>query len=65
MKKNKPKELRGQSYNELTALLGVERGRLLELRIKKQNSALKNPKEMSEIRKNIARIITILSEQNK
>jgi len=57
----RPQELRSKSNAELQSLLGDERHRLLDLRMKKEGSQLKNVKEIKKVRKNIARIMTILS----
>lgn len=52
--------LREKNKNELSELLLEERNKLLELRMKSHESKVKNVKEAREIRKNIARILTLL-----
>lgn len=58
----KRKELKGKSAAELEELLKSERQRALELRMKSRESRPKNVKEAREIRKNIARILTLLKK---
>lgn len=64
MAKLKIKDLAGRAAAELKELLGQERGKLLELRMKAHESKPKNVKEPKEIRKNIARILTFLKTKN-
>lgn len=56
----KHKELKEKDKEELKALLSEQRERLLELRMKSAEARPKNVKEAKEIRKMIARILTIL-----
>lgn len=61
--KIKIKDLRDKNENELADALGVEREKLLSLRTKSHESKAKNVKSAREIRKNIARILTLLKYQ--
>lgn len=56
----KMKELRGKSSEELTALLAEKRGRLAELGFLAAQRKVKNVRERSVIRKDAARILTLL-----
>ena len=63
MVKIKIKDLRNKNQTELTELLGEGRGKLLELGMKSHQTKPKNVKEARELRKNIARILTLLKKQ--
>ena len=54
------KQLHTHTVDQLHTMLQEERAKLLELRMQKATSALKNVKEIYQIRKRIARILTIL-----
>lgn len=56
----KIKELKDKDKSELSELLQAKRQQLLELRMKSIESKPKNVKESKEIRKTIARILTLL-----
>ncbi|OGF63311.1 50S ribosomal protein L29 [Candidatus Giovannonibacteria bacterium RIFCSPLOWO2_01_FULL_44_40] len=56
----KAKELKVKDKNELMELLQAERQKILELRMKSHQSKPKNVKEAREIKKTIARILTLL-----
>lgn len=56
----KIKELKTKDKGELVELLRSERQKLLELRMKSIESKPKNVKESKEIRKTIARILTLI-----
>lgn len=58
----KIKDLREKNKDELTDLLGEEREKLLSLRTKSHESKPKNVKSAREIRKTIARILTLLKQ---
>lgn len=58
--KIKIKDLRDKNQRELTDLLTDEREKFLSLRTKSHESKPKNVKSAREIRKNIARILTLL-----
>lgn len=57
------KDLRQLNEKELKDNLKDKRKKLLELRIKKASNQLKNIREIGLARKEIARILTILSEK--
>lgn len=56
----KMKELREKSQEELTALLSLKRVRLAELRFLTAQKKVKNVREMAAVRKDAARILTLL-----
>ncbi len=56
----KAKELKNLGKEELESLLKEDREKLLELRMKSYQTHLKNVKEIKTIKKNIARIMTLL-----
>ena len=58
----KIKELKEKNENELRDCLSDEREKLLSLRMKSGESKPKNVKEAAEIRKTIARILTLLKD---
>ena len=60
MAKIKIKDLRSKNPAELAELLEKERGKLLELGMKSRQTKPKNVKEAREIKKNVARILTLL-----
>ena len=60
MTKRKTQDLWNSKSDELLALANDERSRLLELRMQKTGSSLKNVKETREIKKKVARILTII-----
>ena len=62
MAKLKMKELKDRNETELKELLASEREKLLEIRMRARESKAKNVKEAREIRKNIARMLTILKK---
>lgn len=55
------KELKNKKKSELHALLAKWREELRIFRFKNSNSQLKNIREMRSVRKNIARILTLLN----
>lgn len=61
------KELQKEDLNNLHILLADSREKLRELRFKDSNKQLKNVKEISEIKKTIAKILTAINkiEQEK
>lgn len=65
MARMKIKDLRGRAEHELKEILAGEREKLLELRMRAHESRPKNVKEAREIRKNIARILTLLKLETK
>ncbi|KKS96550.1 50S ribosomal protein L29 [Candidatus Giovannonibacteria bacterium RIFCSPLOWO2_01_FULL_43_160] len=60
MAKLKIKDLKNKGGTELAELLSEEREKLLTLKMRARESKVKNVKEAKEIRKNIARMLTIL-----
>ena len=58
----KTNELRQKSREELTALLAHKRQRIAELRFLLQQKKTKNMKEALILRKDAARILTLLRE---
>lgn len=60
MAKLKIKDLKSKGEGELAELLSGEKEKLLALKMRARESQVKNVKEAREIRKNIARMLTIL-----
>ena len=56
-------ELRKLTNEELTAKIVEAKKELLDLRIKKSTGTLENPSKINELRKGIARALTILKER--
>ena len=61
----KTNELRELTELELKKKAGDLRGELLKLRIQRANQQLKNPLKLREVRRAIARVLTILKEKIK
>ena len=59
----KTKELKLKSENELQHLLAESREKMREMRFKISQRQLKNIREAREIKKTIARILTLLKEK--
>ncbi|MDD4179095.1 MAG: 50S ribosomal protein L29 [Candidatus Margulisbacteria bacterium] len=59
----KKAEIRELSDQELQKKLGESRRELLTLRIQQANQQLKNPLKLREVRRGIARILTIIREK--
>lgn len=59
----KPTEMRQKSREDLEALLAERRGRLYVLRSLVSEKKVKNVHEMSLLRKDVARVLTILREK--
>ncbi|NCD00940.1 50S ribosomal protein L29 [bacterium] len=61
------KEIQKESLNNLHSLLADNREKLRDLRFKDSNKQLKNVKEISEVKKTIAKILTAINkiEQEK
>lgn len=55
------KELKNKTEKELKQVLNEFRDKLRDLRFKDGNKQLKNVREIREIKKTIARILTLLS----
>ena len=58
------KELREMSADELNAKLKELKEELFTLRFQHAINQLDNPQRIVEVKKNIARVMTILSEKN-
>jgi len=58
--KLKAKELHKMAHAELLSLCSEHKEKLFDIRLKSYKAQLKNVKEMKEIKKNIARILTVL-----
>ncbi|MDO8523294.1 MAG: 50S ribosomal protein L29 [bacterium] len=61
--KIKSKDIALRAIEENVADLKLARERMLELRMKQGESKNKNVKETRELRKNIARILTVLNSK--
>ncbi|MCK5415952.1 50S ribosomal protein L29 [Candidatus Parcubacteria bacterium] len=59
------KELKKKKESELHNLLAESRDKLRELRFKDANKQLKTVNKISELKKVIAKILTILNEKKK
>ena len=63
--KIKPGELRAKETSELEELLKEFRTELIVLRHKASVGVLENPGRLRELKRNIARILTILNEKRR
>lgn len=59
----KASELRKKSKEELEKILNEKRNYLLKLKVNLSLGKLKNVKEIAEVKKDIARILTILNQK--
>ncbi len=59
----KIKEVRQKSDKELQKLLATLRDKLRDLRFKTASKQIKNYKEMEQIKKDVARISTVMKER--
>ena len=64
MKNSMIKELREMSAEQLNAKLKELKEELFTLRFQHAINQLENPQRMVEVKKNIARVMTIRSEKN-
>ena len=64
MKNSIVKDLRAMNVEELNAKLKALKEELFTLRFQHAINQLENPQKMVEVKKNIARVMTILSEKN-
>ena len=62
--KEMTKELKAMSAEQLNAKLKELKEELFNLRFQHAINQLENPQRMVEVKKNIARVMTILSEKN-
>jgi len=60
----KGKELRERSKEELGKTLGDLEEQLFKLRFQKSTGQIENPQKIREVRKDIARVLTVLSERS-
>ncbi|MBN2407946.1 MAG: 50S ribosomal protein L29 [Elusimicrobia bacterium] len=60
----KAKDLRNESKEELQRKIKDLQDKYLELKFNHVSGTLKNPHELNSIRKDIARIMTIIGEKN-
>ena len=58
------KELKAMSAEQLNAKLEELKKELFNLRFQHAINQLENPQKLVEVKKNIARVMTILSEKN-
>ncbi len=56
-------EMRERSPEELNKTLGDLEEQLFKLRFQKSTGQIENPQKIREVRKNIARVLTVLSER--
>lgn len=59
------KEIRNKPFSELNHLLGDLRKKLDDLKFKVFQNQLKNVREVRTIKKDIAKVMTVLSENKK
>lgn len=59
----KTEELKGKSRDELKALVLANKKELFNLRFQKATGELQNTARFREVKKDIARILTVLNEQ--
>ena len=60
----KATEIRAMNAEELTAKLKELKNELFNLRFQHAINQLDNPQKIVEVKKNIARVMTVLSEKN-
>jgi len=61
----KAKELRNQSNKELQKKLVDSRAKLAQLNVDYRTKEVKNVREIRSLKRTVARILTIMSEQDK
>ncbi|MBU0732379.1 50S ribosomal protein L29 [Patescibacteria group bacterium] len=61
---NNLKELRGKSKEELDKMLKAQREAVRDLRFKDSNKQLKNVRDLRVAKKEVAKILTVLNENN-
>jgi large subunit ribosomal protein L29 len=61
----KIEEFRGKSADELKALVAERKKELLNLRFQRASGELQNTGRFAEVRKEIARAMTVLNQINK
>ncbi|MBQ0102069.1 MAG: 50S ribosomal protein L29 [Firmicutes bacterium] len=60
----KAKEIREMSSEELTKKLGELKNELFNLRFQHAINQLENPHKIVEVKRDIARVMTVLNERN-
>jgi ribosomal protein L29 len=65
MTRQKAQDIRKLDSEALRALVQAQHAKLVELVVKKHVSGIKNVRETKEIKKHIARALTILHERTK
>jgi len=58
-------ELRQKSFAELQKLLTELKGRLLNLQLLRAQNKLKKPHQLKQLRKDIARVLTVMNQSQK
>ena len=59
----KPKEIRERSDDELRKTLSDLEEQLFKLRFQKSTGQIENPIKIREVRKDIARVLTVINER--
>jgi large subunit ribosomal protein L29 len=59
----KGKELRERTLDELSKTLGDLEEQLFKLRFQKSTGQIENPTKIREVRKDIARVLTVMNER--
>ena len=62
--KNKKENLKGMKKSELEKKLAILRGNARVIRFKAEGAKSKNVKELTNLKKNIARILTEINQKN-
>jgi large subunit ribosomal protein L29 len=57
------RELRERSVDELNKQLGELEEQLFKLRFQKSTGQIENPQKIREVRKDIARVLTVINER--
>ncbi len=65
MTHQKAQDIRKWGDGELRTLVGEQRAKIVELTVKKHTAGIKNVRETKDLRKYIARILTVLGERAK
>ena len=64
MKKTELEKLRAMSAEELTQKLGELKSELFNLRFQHAVNQLDNPHKLADVKKDIARVMTLLGQKN-
>ena len=59
----KAKDIRERSADELRKMLGDLEEQLFKLRFQKSTGQIENPVKIREVRKDIARVLTVINER--